>query len=78
MLSNLVVIAIVAIGIILLSLVAIILLSKYAGKHQNVHIEVFFKIFGCSFGAKASAEDGDKEENVGKKSAKIIQFKRKD
>lgn len=62
---NLVIIAILVIGILGVAIASIIILARYADKHPNGQIEVNFKVLGCSFGAKASVNsDSDQEESA--------------
>lgn len=57
MLYNVIIIAILVVGVLGVAIASIVILSNYAGKQPNGKVEVNFKLFGCSFGAKASTGD---------------------
>ena len=54
MVSNMVIIGILVIGMLIVAIASIAILANYVKKHPIGKMEVFLKVPGCSFGAKAS------------------------
>lgn len=62
MLYNIIIIAILAVGVLGVAIASIVILSHHARKRPNWKVEVNLKLFGCSFGAKASTWDSKEDK----------------
>lgn len=63
MLYNVIIIAILAVGVLGIAISSIVVLTHYARKRPNWKVEVNVRLFGCSFGAKASTWDSKADKD---------------